>query len=127
MKCLLSSVMCEQPLNSMIFSPCSYFFIIVNYWAVCVKYLSLCNTFATDWSHEIPRVLRVFASFCKALFANSQIFDKAELFISGLIASVQCQQSHGQILLGKNTSNLSQEFYIILLAQQDEVFQASMV
>ena len=106
-------VIFEQPPNSTLFSPCSYFFIIVNYWAA-VKYLSLCNTFATDSSHEIPSV-----SFCEALFANSPFFlqnDKAELLIWTNCFRPVSRQSHGQILgAGKNTSNLSPQSCIILL------------
>ena len=106
--------MCEHPLNSTLFSPCSYFFIIVNYWAA-VKYLSLCNTFATDSSHEIPRVL-VFARPCLQILRFFFIMTK-QSFSSGLIASVQC---HGKVMVrfwepAKNTSNLSPQFCIILL------------
>ena len=75
-KCLISCVMCEQPLNSMIFSPCSYFFIIVNYWAACQisQFVQHIRYWLESW--DPPS-----ASFCEVLFANSQIFNKAELFI----------------------------------------------
>ena len=58
-------------------------------------------------------------SFCEALFANSPFFlqnDKAELLIWTNCFRPVSRQSHGQILgAGKNTSNLSPQFCIILL------------